>query len=241
VIADPVAEYLPEEATDEVRQLLNALEQKMLGGASKRQCEVWAINRGIPQTRFMVFWQMIKDSWQISKRTLRAMSDQRDEIRGKFNYVYAKAIETWESAKGSEDWKAAAIAIKGAIDALHHIAKLDGLEMPAELQITVGNGAITNESRENLSQLVEKMRLLAAKAGGPAITPALSPAKPSNGNGNGHSKDPPGDPFITEGDPFVIVCIRCGQKSTHEPPLTCRCGNTYWRDFNPRTDGPQNE
>jgi hypothetical protein len=132
-----------------IEKFMKLLERMMLEGRTEARLRRWAIDEaGIPDEAFSNMYCAIRASWR-RNTSFESFCEQRDLTRARYLNIYVRA-----SRKDNYPM---------AIRALDSIVKLDGLEQPAQLQIAIatpGTG-ITNSARDQVSQLVEKMRMLA--------------------------------------------------------------------------------
>lgn len=128
------------------------LELNMLGGWNERRCQEWAKTRGVDVNSFLTLYYQIKSNWRTEPMTLESFNDRRDMARARYLSLYVEARR-----RGN---------ILGAIAANDRIVKLDGLDQPSKLHITVSNEGdaprITNSARDKVAQLVGEMKKLTA-------------------------------------------------------------------------------
>ncbi len=124
----------------------------MLAGRSELRLRDWAKNEmGIPEEAFTRMYGGIKMSWQRAM-TFEAFCEARDINRARYLDIYTRAM--LKDQFGT------------ALRAIDSVVKLDGLEQPAQLQVTLGaittpGQGITNTARDQVAQLVNKMKQLA--------------------------------------------------------------------------------
>ncbi len=160
----------------------------MLQGRTQKQCQKWAIGLGLPAEKpddlFFQMWTQIKNSWQSNTLTFADFCDKRDTARARFNDIYNRALACGD---GEHQWTP---NYQAALRALEGIIKLDGLEAPGQVEITVAAaGQITNSTRDNVMRMIERMKQLAAsrEAEDPKIGAAIARLEAANGHGNGHA------------------------------------------------------
>lgn len=171
----------PGETTDDLelsklRNFVKLLELRMLEGHTEASNRTWAtLDLGVPLETFEKIQATVLKSWKLAGTTQEVTSQRRDQIRQQYQYVYKMAVEKEK--------------IKDALHALDSMVKLDGLDHTPEdsLKLTLTGGAITNTARENIGNLMNKMRELAMKGVPRPI--ALPPVdeEASNGHSNGHT------------------------------------------------------
>ncbi len=174
--ADPEVE--PDDRADlleesPMQKIAKLLEENMLAGWSQLRCYQWCIEFGIDRPTFDRMWDDIKRSWKMPTMTFSDFCDQRDLARARYTKVFNLSMKRNQVAT--------------ALAAVEKIVKLDGLDQPAQLQITLNQnstpGQITNAARDHVAQLMEKARRLAAPTDddiGPIIEEPLT--KVSNGH-----------------------------------------------------------
>ena len=161
-----------------MQALLKLLEDNMIAGWGQLRCYQWCLEFGIDRPTFDRMWEDIRRSWKMPTLTFASFCEQRDLARARYTRVFNLSMKRNQVAT--------------ALAAVEKIVKLDGLDQPAQLQITLSQnstpGQITNSARDHVSQLMEKARRLAAPTDdgddGPVIEePQVRPPVPGP---NGH-------------------------------------------------------
>ncbi len=132
-----------------IDKFMRMLETRMLQGRTLGDCRKWATDLGIPEEAFLKMFGVIKQSWRSPQLTYDLFCERRDLARARYLDIYVRASE-------DDNYMVMLRAIEGII-------KLDGLEAPTTLQLNIqdpGQG-ITNSARDQVAQLVEKMKQLA--------------------------------------------------------------------------------
>lgn len=173
---------------------MEILEQKMLSGWGESRCRTFITSLGITIDQFSHMYTSIKDAWQTPDITYERFMQQRDLARARYLNIYEKCMERGEH--------------KTALGAVNSVVKLDGLEQPEKIQVLAGAAmsrpGITNSVRDTVSQLVEKMRELAAARQATDAMMSGALVKATNGHGtNGHAViDVPNEDGEIEGKPY---------------------------------------
>ena len=160
-----------------MQKIMKLLEDNMISGWSQLRCYQWCIEFGIDRPTFDRMWDDIKRAWKMPTMTFAEFCDQRDLARARYTRVFNLSMKRNQ--------------VSTALAAVEKIVKLDGLDQPAQLQITLQAnstpGQITNSARDHVAQLMEKARRLAAPTDdgldeGPTIVEPLVKEKHRNGS-----------------------------------------------------------
>lgn len=167
-LTDDEASLLDESPMEKLTKLL---EDNMLAGWSQLRCYQWCIQFGLDRPTFDRMWEDVKRAWKMPTMTFATFCEQRDLARARYTKVYNLSMKRNQVAT--------------ALAAVEKIVKLDGLDQPAQLQITLNQnstpGQITNSARDTVAGLMEKMRLLASPTddGGDNVIEAESTEAPN--------------------------------------------------------------
>lgn len=147
------------------------LERRMIEGHSDVTNQHWAtVELGVPLESFERLKALILRSWKLEARTYEAICGERDKVRVGYWEIYRRALEKEKLGE--------------ALRALDAIARLDGLDQPSQIAVTIGQGAITNQARETIASLLGRMRELSSGK----ATRSLKGFREANGHTtNGHS------------------------------------------------------
>ncbi len=145
-------EDIADAPTTTIEKFMKLLETFMLEGRGENRLRKWATEEmGVPLELFNTMHGEIKLSWKQKAMSVETFTEQRDLARARYMNIYKMAMH-------GRQYKAALSAIEG-------IVKLDGLQSPEILQLTLGattgQGQITNSARDQVAQLVNKMKQLA--------------------------------------------------------------------------------
>lgn len=174
---DPVSETDGDELDEDEPNLLDQspyekiarlTEENMLAGWSQLRCYQFCIQFGFDRATFDRMWDDIKTSWKMPTMTFATFCEQRDLARARYTRIFNKAMKRNQ--------------LMVASNAVDKIVRLDGLDQPMKLELTLGqNSQITNAARDNVNQLMERMRQLAAPTddGTDAIIEESAPEVPS--------------------------------------------------------------
>jgi hypothetical protein len=129
-------------------EFVKMLEERMLRGLASHLSQSWALNEfGMAKDQFIRFEAMVLHIWSESGTTVENFNARRDLHRARYTDIYVRALDEGRLA----------IAIK----ALDSIARMDGFDVPQQLNVNVGAGSITNVTRDTVVKLWDKMKSLA--------------------------------------------------------------------------------
>ncbi len=247
---DPIMDPL-HALTDAARKAMVILEDMMLEGKSRVEVRKYAIEHlGLNVPKFNALRGLILQSWERTVLGPEHIAFQRNEIRAKMWYIYKLALEDHKTALEAQNEAAAGGFLKLALNTLDHIAELDGLNAPNQLNISVGTAAITNAHRDNVMTLMAKMKNIAEQK---FITSGLQPVQlvkevrlgeadhpGSNGHGSNGSNGSNGKRVIDiapvdnlKTSKNTIVCLDCGEQrprpAASTPCQGTECGSLRWR------------
>lgn len=150
-IPEDVGETDGEPTLSALERFVDLMENEMLCGSGHHRVMRWAVRFGVPQEVAQQVYDDIQLSWrQVGVGGYTEWCERRELARARASKIFRMAI-----TKGD---------LKNAIAANKQIIDLDGLEAPKTLNINASATVqhhITNSSREQVAQLMERMKQLA--------------------------------------------------------------------------------